>query len=224
MIFGPTGLDEALGAILAHTIRLQGRLKGRVIKKGTALDAEAIAALREGGVREVIAARLVQGDVPEDAAASRIADRLLGPLLARTRAATGRVNLLAEAAGLLVLDAPLIDRVNALDESLTIATLPNFSLVQPKEMLATIKIIPFAAPSAVLSVAEALLAKGTAIALRPFRPLKVGLVLTELPGMKESAMAGAVEVTQARIEALMGTLLPVERVPHEAAEIGRAHV
>lgn len=218
MIFGPTRLDEATGAILAHTIRL----KGRVLKKGTALDAESIVALREHGTTEVIAARLAPGDVPEDDAAARIADRLLGPLLARTRASTGRANLLAEAAGLLVLDAPLIDRVNALDESLTIATLPNFSIVQPKEMLATIKIIPFAAPSSVLSVAEAVLAKGEAIALRPFRPLKVGLVLTELPGVKESAMEGAVEVTEARIEALMGTLLPVERVPHDTAATAAA--
>jgi molybdenum cofactor cytidylyltransferase len=218
MIFGPTPLDEAEGAILAHTIRLPGK----AIKKGTVLDAAAIAALREAGRREVIAARLAQGDVPEDEAASRIADALLGPLIARSRAATGRVNLLAESAGLLVLDTGLIDRVNALDESLTVATLANFSRVQPKEMLATIKVIPFAAPADVLRVAEAMLRGRGAVAIHPFRPLKVGLVMTELPGVKESAMEGAVEVTQARVEALMGTLLPVERVPHETRAVADA--
>lgn len=218
MIFGSTPLDEAEGAILAHSVRL----KDRAIKKGTVLDAAAIAALRAGGLGEVIAARLGQGDVPEDEAASRIADALISPLLARSRAATGRVNLLAETAGLFVVDPGFIDRLNALDESITLATLPNFSLVSPKEMLATIKVIPFAVPGAALGVAEALLRQHRVVTLHPFRPLKVGLVLTELPGVKESVMAGAVEVTQARIEALMGSLLPVERVRHETAATAEA--
>ncbi|MDB5414832.1 MAG: 4-diphosphocytidyl-2C-methyl-D-erythritol kinase, partial [Rubritepida sp.] len=212
MNFGPTPLDEAEGAVLAHSVRMTER----VLKKGTVLDAGAIAALRAGGHQSVIAARLDQGDVPEDEAAGRVADALLSPLVARSRAATGRVNLLAESAGLLVLDAPLIDRLNLLDESLTIATLPNYTMVQPKEMLATIKVIPFAVPGAALAVAEALLRKQRVVSLHPFKPLKVGLVLTELPGAKESAMEGAIEVTGARVEALMGTMLPAERVRHEA--------
>lgn len=218
MIFGPTPLDEAEGAILAHSVRL----KERVLKKGTVLGADAIAALRAGGLAEVIAARLGQGDVPEDEAAGRIADALMAPLLARSRAATGRVNLLAETAGLFVVDAGIIDRLNALDESITLATLPNFSLVRPKEMLATIKVIPFAVPGGALGVAEALLRQHRVLNLHPFRPLKVGLVLTELPGVKESVMEGAVEVTQARIEALMGSLLPVERVRHDTAATAEA--
>ena len=96
MIFGPTPLEEAKGAVLAHTVRLTGK----VIKKGTVLDEAAIAMLREAGKREVITARLEAGDVPENEAADRIADALVAPLLARSRAATGRVNLLAETAGL----------------------------------------------------------------------------------------------------------------------------
>lgn len=218
MIFGPTPLDEAEGAILAHS----ARLKDRILKKGTVLDAGAIAALRAGGLAEVIAARLGQGDVPEDEAASRLADALMAPLLARSRAATGRVNLLAETTGLFTVDAALIDRLNTLDESITLATLPNFSMVQPREMLATIKVIPFAVPGGALGVAEALLRQHPVLTLHPFRPLKVGLVLTELPGAKESVMEGAVEVTGARIEALMGSLLPVERVRHEIAPTAEA--
>ena len=219
MIFGPTSLAEAEGAVLAHTLRLPGR----VLKKGTVLDAAAIAALHGAGHRTVLAARLAPGDVAEDAAASRLADALLAPLVARTRAATGRANLLAESAGLLVLDEARIHAVNALDEALTLATLPNFSVVRPKEMLATIKVIPFAIPGAVLGVAEAMLRRdGPVLAIHPFRPLKVGLVMTELPGVKESAMEGAVEVTQARVESLLGSLLPVERVPHEEAATAAA--
>lgn len=222
MIFGPTPLDEAKGAVLAHTLRLPGK----VIKKGTVLDEAALAALKEAGRRDVIAARLEAGDVPEDEAADRIASLLMAPLVARSRASTGRVNLFAESAGLFIADAGLIDRINRVDESVTVATLPNRSVVAAKEMLATIKVIPFAVPGAVLGVIEAL-AQGrkdgrAPIAVQPFRRLSVGLVLTELPGIKESVMEGAVEATAARVEALLGTLLPVERVRHEEGPVADA--
>jgi molybdenum cofactor cytidylyltransferase len=218
MIFGPTPLEEAKGAVLAHTLRLPDR----VLKKGTVLDDAALAALRADGRREVIAARLEAGDVPEDEAAHRIAEALLGPLLARSRAATGRVNLLAESAGLLTVNAKLVDRLNAVDESITLATLPPFTPVQPREMLATIKVIPFAVPGNVLTVCEAIARSGPALAVHPFRPLQVGLVLTELPGVKESVMEGAVEATEARVRGLLGTLLPPERVRHEEQQVSEA--
>ena len=218
MIFGPTPIDEARGAVLAHTVRLPSR----VLKKGLVLDEAAIAALRESGRREVIAARMEAGDVPEDEAADRVAQVLMAPLLARSRAATGRVNLFAESAGLFTLDGPLVERLNAVDESVTIATLPNHSVVAAKEMLATIKIIPFAVPGRVLAVIEALAAARASFAVKPFKPLIVGLVLTELPGIKESVMEGAVEATETRIRSLMGTLLPVERVRHEEGPLADA--
>jgi molybdenum cofactor cytidylyltransferase len=221
MIFGPTPLEEAKGAVLAHSLRLTGK----VLKKGTVLDEEAIAAIREAGRRDVITARLEAGDVPEDEAAERVAQAVLAPHLAKSRAVTGRVNLLAETAGLLVLDARRIDTINAVDESVTIATLPNHTVVAAKEMVATIKIIPFAVPGAVLSVTEAIGRRnGSPFAIHPFRPLKVGLVLTEIPGIKdkESVMEGAVEATATRVEALCGSLLPVERARHEEGPVAEA--
>jgi molybdenum cofactor cytidylyltransferase len=219
MIFGPTPIEEARGAILAHTVRLSGR----VLKKGTVLDEAALSALREAGRREVIAARLEAGDVPEDEAADRLAEALRAPLVGRSRAATGRVNMFAETAGLLYLDAAKIDRINAIDESVTIATLAAYVPVEPREMIATIKIIPFAVPGPVLQVVEAVARIGPpALQVKPFRPLNVGLVFTELPGMKESIMEGAVEATRTRVDALRGSLLPVERCRHEEAAVAEA--
>ena len=219
MIFGPTPLDEARGAVLAHTVRLPGR----VLKKGTVLDQGAIAALQGAGLGSVIAARLESGEVPEDEAADRLSNALMGPLLARSRASTGRVNILADAAGLLVVDPTTINRLNALDEALTVATLASHIPVSAREMLATIKVIPFATPGPVLEVAELIARTGPpALSLHPFRPLKVGLVLTELPGVKESVMEGAIEATRDRVEALCGSLLPPERTRHETQPISDA--
>ncbi|CAA9258418.1 MAG: Molybdopterin molybdenumtransferase / Molybdenum cofactor cytidylyltransferase [uncultured Acetobacteraceae bacterium] len=219
MIFGPTPLAEARGAVLAHTVRLNRR----VLKKGTVLEAADIAALQEDGHASVVAARLESGDVPENEAADRVARALLGPLLTRSRASTGRVNLFAETAGLLVVDAEAVNRLNRIDESITLATLAPYLPVRAREMVATIKIIPFAVPGGVLDVAESLAQQARPLlSLHPFQPLKVGLVLTELPGFKEKVMEGAVEATRDRVEALCGTLLPPERCRHEASPVSDA--
>ena len=218
MIFGPTPVAEARGAVLVHTVRLPGR----AIKKGTVLDEGALEALAAAGKAEVMTARMEPGDIPENEAAHRIAEAMTVPLVARSRAVTGRVNLIAETPGLLVVDPGLIDRINAIDESLTIATLPNYTPVAARDMLATIKVIPFAVPGPVMAVAEAILKSARALRLHPFRPLKVGLVLTELPGIKDSVMQGAVEATAERVRGLLGTMLPPETCRHDEAPVAEA--
>ncbi len=48
----------------------------------------------------------------------------------------------------------MIDAINAVDEAITVGTLPDYAVVAPREMVATIKIIPFAVPGAVLDQAD----------------------------------------------------------------------
>ena len=216
MIFGEFVLAEAEGAVLAHT----QRLPGRAIRKGTVLDAGSVAALRAAGRERIIAARLEAGDVGENEAADRLADALLAPGIGRSRAATGRVNLHAESAGLLLLDTAKIDRLNAVGEAVTLATLPDATVVASGEMAATIKIIPFAAPGPVLAAALALARSGgPALALHPFRPLRAGLVLTELAGTKRSVLEGTLAATAGRVAGLGGTLLPPLRCAHRTEAI-----
>jgi molybdenum cofactor cytidylyltransferase len=215
LIFGPTPLGQALGSVLAHT----QRLPGRVIKKGAVLDTAAIAALREAGHTEVIAATLEPDDVDEDTAAQRLGDALLAPGLSASRAATGRVNLFATRPGLLRINAASIDALNDIDAALTIGTLPDYAVVEAREMVATIKIIPFAAPRAALVRSETLAREAPAFTLHRFTPHTVGLVLTTLPGLKQTVLDGTIAATQARIHALGGTLLAPRTCPHDEAAI-----
>ena len=219
MKFGAVPLEEARGAIMAHSQRAGEKM----IRKGSLLDEAALAALRDAGRTEVICARLEPGDVPEDIAADRLATPLMSPLIARSRAATGRVNLAAEAPGLLRVDAGKIDRLNSIDEALTVGTLPDYAVVAPRDLLATIKVIPFSVPGTVLAVAEALARQGgPTLTLHPFRALKVGLVVTELPGLKDSTTEKTIAATEQRVTGLTGTLLPAVRCAHAEQEIGRA--
>ena len=218
MIFGRIALADALGAVLAHTQRLEGS----VLRKGAVLDAAAIEALRSAGIDDVIAARLEPGDVSEDSAAARLAQALATPTLTATRASTGRVNLVATMPGLLRVDRAGLDAVNAVNEALTVGTLPDAASFAAREMVATIKIIPFAVAEHVLAEAERVAQQRPVLQLHPFRPLRVGLVMTSLPGMKHSILAGTAEATAARVAGLTGTLLPPLECAHAEAPIAEA--
>ncbi len=218
MIFGRIALADALGAVLAHT----QRLPGTVLRKGAVLDAAAIEALRGADIDSVIAARLEPGDVAEDTAAARLAQALERPLVTASRASTGRVNLMAMVPGLLQVDRDRLNAVNAVHEALTVGTLPDAAPVAAREMLATIKVIPFAVSEHVLAEAERVARQRPVLRLHPFRPLRVGLVMTSLPGMKHSILAGTAEATAARVAGLTGTLLPSLECAHAEAPIAEA--
>lgn len=219
MTFGEEAVEDAVGAILAHSLKAGVRM----LKKGRVLTREDALALASAGIARVTVARLETGDIAEDEAADRLADACLGPLLARTRAATGRVNLSAETPGLLLLDRARIDRLNRLDEAVTLATLPPWSVVQPRDMVATVKIIPFAVDRRIVAAAVAIARQGgPLLEVRAFTGRKVGLVLTRLGATKESVLDGTVEATRDRVAALGAELLAEERCGHDTGEVAAA--
>ncbi len=219
MIFAAFAVDDAEGVVLAHS----HRLPGRVLKKGLVLDRDAVAALRTAGHVQVIGARFEAGDVAENVAAEVFATALSSAGLSRGRAGTGRVNIHADAAGLFVVDAARLSRLNGIDEALTAATLADQVPVAAGDMVATIKVIPFAVPQAVLDRAAAAVAEaGVPFALHPFRRLTVGLVLSQLPGLKESVIEGTIAATEARVVGLGGRLLPPLTCAHAETPIAAA--
>src|SRR3954471_15767929 len=149
MQFGTFPLSQAEGAILAHGLRTGGRL----FKKGRVLSKADLQSLESAGIASVTAVRLETGDVPEDIAATRVAEAFAGTGARLSAAFTGRTNLYAEQSGLVVFDPAVVDAVNRIDESITLATLAPYAAVSPGEMLATIKVIPFAAPEAAVAAA-----------------------------------------------------------------------
>jgi molybdenum cofactor cytidylyltransferase len=93
------------------------------------------------------------------------------------RAFTGRANLFAQAAGVLVVEKDAIDRLNRIDEAITLATLPAYKPVVAGEMIATVKIIPFAVAAAARDLALTA-APQPLMRIAPYRMRKVGVVST----------------------------------------------
>jgi molybdenum cofactor cytidylyltransferase len=216
MKFGPVPVKDATGAVLAHS----ARLPGRVVKKGTPLTAEDIAAFEAAGISTVTALRLDPKDVSEDDAAAEIAATLGGAHIRIADAFTGRANLFAETAGLLIFDRAALDKLNLVDEAVTVATLPPFEPVEAGQMVATVKIIPFAVPRGILDATLAVASGGKPLlSIAPFAAKKIGLILTRLPGMKESILDKTVDTARARVEAYGSTITHVERTAHDPNEV-----
>ena len=220
MKFGEVPVAEAEGAILAHSLKLGAT----VLKKGRVLARADLDAIAAAGLQQIVVARLEPGDLREDAAAARIAAAAAGPNITVANAFTGRANLFAEARGLLVFDRDRLDRLNLVDESVTLGTLPPFAVVEPRQMVATVKIIPFAVPeAAVASAAE--FAAGNSAAGEPllrvaaFMPRDVALIQTRLPGFKESILDKTRQVTEQRLAALGCRLVVEERCEHQTTDL-----
>jgi molybdenum cofactor cytidylyltransferase len=196
MKFGPVPVRHAVGGILAHAIKENGL----TLKKGIVISDEHVQQLLALGIAEITVAQLSKGDVMEDEAARQLAASIMDVEVIAEAPFTGRANLFAASAGILVLDALKIDAGNAVDEAITIATLPNFRMVEAGEMVATIKIIPFAVAGTLLK--QAIAAAAESIRIAPFAPKKIAVFSTLMPGFKSSIIDKTLRVLDERLVAL----------------------
>ena len=219
MKFGTIAVTAAEGSILAHTIRGGDK----TFKKGRTLSAEDIAELAAAGIDEVVAATLEPGDVHEDVAAARVARALCGAHTASAEPFTGRANLYAEGTGLLMLDADRLRQINRLDECLTIATLPAVEQVSERQLLATVKIIPFAVPEETVAAAVAIAeGGGPPVSVAAFARDRVNLVLSRLPQTKKSVLEKTVAVIGERLQRCGAEIAELRQCGHSEDELAEA--
>ena len=210
MKFGPASPADAIGGVTVHTLR-QGPL---VLKKGTTIGPVEAEALTRAGVKEVVVVRLEDGDVSEDVAAASIAQAVAGEGINVERAFTGRANLFAAAAGVLVVDRAAVDRINGVDEAITFATLAAYKPVVEGEMVATVKLIPFGVEAKLCDAAVAA-AAGSALRVAPYTVKRVGIISTLLPGLAPKVIEKTLRVTADRLAPAGASIMAERRVPHD---------
>jgi len=212
MKFGLVPLDQARGAILAHSEAVDGKR----LRKGQCLTDDHIAALRKAGRADVTVARLDPGDLHEDEAAAVLA-RSLNDGASHVHAGapfTGRVNLIADRPGMVRIDAERINAANAVDPMITVATVPDYHQIHPGGMIATVKIIAYGVPGRALDRAKDL-ARG-AVRLAIATHATASLIVTESPGGPGDK---GVEAIEARVTGLGMTLAEIRRCEHDSAEL-----
>ena len=216
MKFAELAPADALGGIAVHTLR-RGAL---VLKKGTVIGAAEVAALQAAGVERLAVVHLEAGDVSEDVAAGRIAQAVAGEGVHVEAAMTGRANLFAAQAGVLVVAREVVDRVNGIDEAITLATLPAFKPVVEGEMIATVKLIPFGVAAPLCDAAVA--AGRGALRIAPFVRQRIGVVSTLLPGLSTKVIDKTLRVTAERLAPAGASIIAERRVAHQQHALASA--
>ena len=215
MKFATVPVVEAEGAILAHSERLpDGRLR-----KGQVLHAADIERLRAAGLTQVTVAELETGDVHEDVAAQVLAKATLGDAekLSLSLPFTGRVNLIADAPGVVLVDARKITAANEIDPTITLATVAPYFQVHAGGMVATVKIIAYGVPEAALT--QAAKSARDAIRLATPRYATASLIVSDTaegPGLR------GVEAIRDRLTGLGMRLSQTLSCPHEVPALSDA--
>ena len=164
------------GAILTRDLTVAGLR----LPKGTRLTPEHLALI--GGAPLVGSCNVLVPDpweVHEDDAALRLAAAVAGPRsgLATRGPAQSRVDLVAQAAGVVEIRLAALERLNRIDP-LEVFTVLDGQVVEPSDLVASVKIAPHLVAEAVLLAGESIARRGgPLVRVRAFRDLRIGVLV-----------------------------------------------
>jgi molybdenum cofactor cytidylyltransferase len=212
MFFGKLALTQAEGCISAHKLYdANGRI---LLNKGRILSEADIEKLNAAGFQEIVVARLDADELHEDEAAALVGQAIIGKNLESSPEGAGRAAIKATSLGVLHIDLNALNQLNQC-EGVTLATMQNYSLVEAGEMLALVKIIPFAIPKSSLYLRPLL-------SLRPIRPSHAALIISGRDSAKDKLIQAYDSPVRERLAALDSELSTIAYVPHESESIAQA--
>ena len=220
-------LASAAGHLLLHNV--VDEAGKRVLRKGVRLGQAQLTQLQSLGWQEVEVAVLQADDVWEDEAASQLAAALQSESLDVAWGVGGRANFHTTVSGVFVVDIERLRAIN-LFPGLALATLPQFSVVHPRfatenqtnrqgDQVATLKVIPYALPLAVVKEALAIAAAAPILTVRPLRFHRVALLLIGDPSSQRRMQMQFEPPIRTRIEQLGSALETIAFVEQDEALI-----
>lgn len=214
MKFGKLKVADAVGALLAH-----GQSFGPLrLAKGHCLSANDIARIRAGGTEYIVAAELEPGDIGENDVAAMVAAGITGTGVKAAIAHHGRVNLVAEIAGLVAFNENAVRELSRASEDVTVAVVSPMTTVRAGDIIATIKVIPYAVEGDRLASVFAC-SERVKIEIAAFKRKTFALVQTVLPGFNPKLFEKTRTALRARIEHIGGCFAAEIVCEHGAAPL-----
>jgi hypothetical protein len=213
-------VEEAVGKILSHDITkiVKDEFKGRLFKKGHVIRECDIEPLRSAGKNNIYVLELVNDEIHEDSAGTRLGEAAAGEGVIITEPKESRVNLFSNQKGVLKINQQLLRKVNSLP-NIVLSTLPSNSVVSEGDMIAATKIIPLSIKESVLQKAEAIMKSAPVIQVTPLVKKHVSVIITgnEVYSKKVTDSFGPV-LTQ-KVSDLGSEIQDISFAPDNAQEI-----
>ncbi|WP_028553110.1 molybdopterin-binding protein [Paenibacillus sp. UNC451MF] len=212
-------VEEAIGMMLAHDLTqiLPGEFKGRLFKKGHVIQESDIPALLNIGKEHIYAMALEEGWLHEDEAAKRMAKAAAGMNVVLTESHEGKVTLKSSIHGLAKIHKPLVDAVNELDQ-IVMSTIKTNTVVKPGQSLTGTRVIPLIIEEEKIREVEKR-AMEPLVEVKPFRPLRVGLITTGSEVFKGRIQDKFGPIVREKVAALGSEVVEQRLAPDESETI-----
>ncbi|MCL2842591.1 MAG: molybdopterin-binding protein [Oscillospiraceae bacterium] len=202
---------EAIGHPLAHDMTaIRDGTKGVAFRRGHVVQEVDIPTLLAMGKAHIYVGEPVPGQVHEEDAGLEGAKALAGSGLTIEGPAEGRYTLVADRDGLFTVNSGGLKTFNQIPDY-TAATLPSHTPVQAGQRVAGVRIVPLVTDSEHVETIRALgVSQGPLLTVRPFLPLKIGIIIT------------GSEVYEGRIQDQFEPVLRAKLAPFDESVLGVA--
>ncbi|MBR1771579.1 MAG: molybdopterin-binding protein [Lachnospiraceae bacterium] len=202
--------EEAVGQVLCHDITqiIPGVVKDAVFRKGHIVTAEDIPVLLSVGKEHLYVWEKKEGILHEDEAAAILRDICINDNMSASEPKEGKIEIKAQADGLLKVDTQRLHAVNALGE-LMIATIHGNFPVKQGDRLAATRVIPLVIEEEKMERAKQTAGEKPLLEILPFGHWRVGIVTT------------GSEVFKGRIEDAFGPAIRAKLAAYDTEVIGQ---
>ena len=171
--------EDAVGHVLCHDITqiIKDEKKGPVFRKGHIIQPEDIPVLLSVGKEHLYIWENDESMLHEDEAAEILRDICMGEHMRATEPKEGKIELIAEEDGLLLIDIERLRAINALGDMM-IATRASGFMVKKGDKLCGTRVIPLVIKKERMEKAKALAGDTPLMRLVPVRPRNYGVVTT----------------------------------------------
>ena len=170
---------DAVGHILCHDITqiIKDVSTGALFKKGHVIQQEDVEKLLDLGKGHLYIYEADENMLHENDAAEILYQACANINMTPTPVSEGKIEVIANADGLLKVDINRLGAINELGE-LIIATRQNHSVVKKGDKLAGTRIIPLMIHKTKLEAVKKIIANTPLLEIKPFHPFKVGVIAT----------------------------------------------
>ncbi|UQZ83972.1 bifunctional molybdenum cofactor biosynthesis protein MoaC/MogA [Paenibacillus konkukensis] len=214
-------VEEAVGMRLAHDLTqiIPGQFKGRLFKKGHVIEESDIPALLSIGKEHIYVMALERGWLHEDEAALRMAHAAAGSNVELGAPHEGKITLRSTIHGLASVRKPLVDAVNAIDQ-IVMSTIKTNTVVRPGQALIGTRVVPLIIEDEKIRMVEQRITMPL-VEVKPFRPLRVGLITTGSEVYKGRIQDKFGSVVKEKVAALGSEVIEQRLAPDESDAIVR---
>ena len=207
-----------VGAILARDLTISGQRWS----KGRRLTSDDLALLAAAETADPVTVLVPEpGELHEDDAAMRLAAAVAGPGLTILTPVQSRVDLRAEAAGVLNVRVAELERLNRIDP-LEVFTAFDGQVVEKGDLVASVKIAPHLVDAATVDAGARLAGFGShpIVWVAPFLPRRVGVIVKE--SVRAPARARFEASVRAKVEGLGSEVVAIDYVDDDAEAVEAA--